>query len=269
MAASRTFKTVRALLRPVLLSISIAEAGLFIVRSFVPASVFQETNDIVGNYLQTLGTIYAVLLAFVVFVVWSQFNETRNYVEREANELIDLFRTSKGLPAARRSDIQKYIGCYVEAVLGREWDAMAKNHDNHAFDAAGDILDQLWDVLHDFEPSTNCHAALHSEILSRFNDLSDLRTNRLTSSRLRIPLALKVLIYTGAVLTVGSMYLFSIQNAVVHALMTGAMAGALSHILYLIHELDNCFDGDWQIPRSAFERVQEFIRSPHGCAPCA
>jgi hypothetical protein len=256
MSAPRTLKTVRAILRPVLLSIAIAEAGLLIARSSVSPAVLKDTNDVVGNYLQTLGTIYAVLLAFVVFVVWSQFNDARNYVEREANELLDLFRTSKGLPADRRSQIQKHVGRYVQVVLTTEWNAMAKSDDWQAFEPGSAILDQLWDIIHDFEPSTGCHAALHSEILSRFNDLSDVRTNRITSSRLRIPLALKILIYAGAVLTIGSMYIFSIQNWIVHALMTGALAGALSHILYLVHDLDNCFAGDWQVPRTSFERIQ-------------
>ena len=255
-------KTVRAILRPVLLSIGIAEVGLFIVRTCLSPNVLRDTNDVVGNYLQTLGTIYAVLLAFVVFVVWSQFNDARNYVEREANELLDLFRTSRGLPAQNRHAIQHYVGKYVDDVLQREWGAMARGDGGNAFAQGGAILDELWDVVHDFEPNTACHTALHSEILSRFNDLSDVRTNRLTSAQLRIPLALKILIYTGAVLTVGSMYLFSIQNWIVHALMTGAMAGALSHIIYLIHDLDNCFAGDWQVPRTAFERVQQFIKSP-------
>ena len=255
-------KTVRAILRPVLLSIGIALAGLFIVRTCVSANVLRDTNDVVGNYLQTLGTIYAVLLAFVVFVVWSQFNDARNYVEREANELLDLFRTSRGLPAQNRHAIQHYVGKYVDDVLQQEWGSMARGDGGNAFAQGGAILDELWDVVHDFEPNTACHTALHSEILSRFNDLSDVRTNRLTSAQLRIPLALKILIYTGAVLTVGSMYLFSIQNWIVHALMTGAMAGALSHIIYLIHDLDNCFAGDWQVPRTAFERVQQFIKNP-------
>jgi hypothetical protein len=262
MSARRTLQTVRALLRPVLLSIAIAEAGLFVVRTNVSPNVLRDTNDVVGNYLQTLGTIYAVLLAFVVFVVWTQFNDARNYIEREANELLDLFRTSKGLPTERRAAIQSHIGKYVDVVLQREWPAMAKCDNNDAFEEGGTILDQLWDAIHDFEPSTSCHEALHTEILSRFNDLSDVRTNRLTSGQLRIPQALKILIYTGAVLTVGSMYLFSIQNWIVHALMTGAMAGALSHILYLIHDLDNCFDGDWQVPQSAFQSVQRFIQNP-------
>ncbi len=80
MSASRTLKTVKALLRPVLLGIAMAEAGLLVVRTCVSSSDLHNTNDVVGNYLQTLGTIYAVLLAFVVYVVWSQFNETRTYV---------------------------------------------------------------------------------------------------------------------------------------------------------------------------------------------
>jgi RNAse (barnase) inhibitor barstar len=207
MSVSRTFKTIRALLKPVLLSIAIAEAGLLVVRTCVLSSDLHNTNDVVGNYLQPLGTIYAVLLAFVVYVVWSQFNENRTYVEREANELLDLFRTAKGLPPERRSDIENHIGKYVDVVLQGEWAAMAKGSDREAFDRGGAILDQLWDVVHDFEPGNRCHEA---------------------------------------------------------ALMTAAMAGALSHILYLIHDLDNCFDGDWQISRSAFQRVQHFIQRPYG-----
>src|SRR5712692_6058960 len=116
MSARRTFRTVRALLQPVLLSIAIAEAGLLAVRTYISPAALRDSNDVVGNYLQTLGTIYAVLLAFVVFVVWSQFNEARSYVEREANELLDLFRTSKGLPLERCSDIQTHIGRYVDVV---------------------------------------------------------------------------------------------------------------------------------------------------------
>jgi hypothetical protein len=33
--------------------------------------------------LQALGSVYAVLLAFVVFVVWQQFNDARSFVEKE------------------------------------------------------------------------------------------------------------------------------------------------------------------------------------------
>src|SRR6476659_6635333 len=87
-------------LLPVLVGASvISVVGLWCMRTWVR---FSYDNDTVGNYLQTVGTIYAVLLAFVMTTVWSQFNETRQLIDHEANEVIDLYRTADGFPEAER-----------------------------------------------------------------------------------------------------------------------------------------------------------------------
>lgn len=258
MSHRKALRTLIALAPPVLLSIGLAEAGLCAVRSVCSPEVLRESNGPVGDYLQTLGSVYAVLLAFVVFVVWSQFNDARTYVEREANELVDLFRCARGLPRAERERVQRRLAAYVDGVLAREWDAMECG-DESVFEELSGLLDRLWDDLHVFEPVTECTKAIHSDMLSRFNDLSDGRTNRLTSAVLKIPLAMKILLYAGATIMVGSVCLFSIERFWVHALLIGSLAGALSHVLYLIHDLDDCFSGDWQVPRAAFLRVQTYM----------
>jgi len=51
------------------------------------------------------------------------------------------------------------------------------------------------------------------------------------------------------------MYLFAVESLAVHATITAALAGAISHVLYVIEDLDSCFDGHWQVPRTPFERV--------------
>jgi hypothetical protein len=216
------------------------------------------TNDVVGNYLQTVGTIYAVLMAFVVFVVWGQFNDARSYVEREANELCDLFRIAKGLPEHTQSAIADSLRRYCAAVLDEEWYAMSKN-DQPAMDRVATLLEGTWQAIHVCEPLTECQKALHAEAMARFNDLSDLRTFRLTSARLRIPVGLRILLYSGAKITVLSMCLFAVEHFWVHALITAMLAGAIAHVLYIIADLDNCFAGDWVVPREAFERAQRFM----------
>lgn len=250
--------TLVALAPPVLFSIGLAEAGLIATRAILPREVLAASNGPVGDYLQTLGTVYAVLLAFVVFVVWSQFNDARSYVEREANELVDLFRCARGLPRPQRERVQRRLAAYVDGVLTREWDAMECG-DELVFDELSAMLDRLWDDLHAFEPTTECAKAIHAEMLTRFNDLSDGRTNRLTSAQLKIPLAMKLLLYAGAVILVGSMWLFAIDRLWLHALLTGSLAGGLSHVLFVIHDLDDCFSGDWQVPPAAFHRVQKYM----------
>lgn len=255
---TRTIATVAAVTSWVLPSIALSEGGLLAVRKLVPAEILAATNDVVGNYLQTLGSIYAVLLAFVVFVVWTQFNDARGRVEVEANELMDLYRTSAGLPDPTRTALQRSIREYVELVAGVEWEAMACG-EHHSFDQGDRLLDAMWHALNTCDAESNCHAALFSEALQRFNGVSDARTNRLTSSQLKIPLALRILLYMGASITIGSMYLFQVDSLWVHLIMTGAMAGALSHILYVVHDLDDCFAGAFQVPRQSFERVRRYV----------
>ena len=261
MARSRpTLGTLRSLSAVVGAGTGVAIAGLLAVRSAVPLHTLREAADAVGNYVQTLGTIYAVLLAFVVFVVWTQFNEARAQVDREANEILDLFRTAKGLGQDACAKLQANARDYVKHVIAREWPAMRPPCEDRAvIDEGWTILDGIWDVMHTYEPSTKCHESIHGELLARFNDLSDTRTLRLTSSRLKIPLALKVLIYIGAVLTIGSIYLIHVEQAWLHGIMVGAIAGAISHILYIVHDLDDVFAGDWMVSSEPFERVVAYM----------
>ncbi len=251
-------RTVVTLVPVLVASTGLSLGGLWLARQYLSQELLRASNDVVGNYLQTIGSVYAVLLAFVVFVVWTQFNETRAQVEREANELVDLFRTSGGFPDAERSHLHDHLRRYVDTVLDEEWKAMRVG-DEACIERTSKILDDAWKSLKSFEPVSGCHSVLYGEVLSRFNDLSDLRTIRLTSSRQRIPFAMKLLLYIGAVLVVASMWLFAVESFALHALITGAIAGAVAHVLFLIHDLDDCFDGAWQVSRAGFERTRRYM----------
>jgi len=252
---SRWLRTL-AYLTPVVAGVSaVSIVGLLAVRQVVPVESLRASSDSVGNYLQTVGGIYAVLLAFVVYVVWGQFNDARGYVDREAAALVDLHRIASGLPADERDEIQRGLAQYVDAVLADEWHAMAKR-DEVVIARVGERLDAVWTAIHNCEPQNDCQHTIWGEVLSRYNDLFDLRTSRLTSARTRIPIAMRILLYIGAVITIGSMYLLAFDKLWLHAVTTGALAGAIGHILFLIVELDSAYDRDWKVPTAPFERAR-------------
>lgn len=236
----------------------VAIAGLLIVRGWVTPEDLRISNDAVGNYLQTVGGIYAVLLAFTVFVVWGQFNDGRNFVDREATILVDLHRTAMGLPAMACGQIQTALRRYLDDVIAREWKAMA-NRDEEALERVGQHLDAVWSVIHACHLTTDSERATYSEVLSRFNDLSDVRTSRLTASRTRIPLLMRLLLYVGGAMVVCSIYLLSVHQFWLHALITGALAGSVAHIVFLIEDLDNAFAGHLQISKASFERARRAL----------
>ncbi len=256
-------------LTPVVAGTSLAAVlGLLAVREVLTPQELASSSDAVGNYLQTVGGIYAVLLAFIVYVVWGQFNDARTYVDREATALVDLHRIASGLPTSTRVEIQRELRGYVDAVLSDEWRAMAKR-DETTIERIGERLEHVWVAIHSCEPCSDCQHTVYGEVLSRFNDLSDVRTSRLSSSRARIPIAMKILLYAGALIMIGSMYLMSFEKLWLHATVTAALAGAVSHILFLIQDLDDAFAGDWQVSKDAFERARaSFERASHLLESC-
>lgn len=240
----------------VLVAAAASIVGLAVSRNVIDYELLRSSSDSLGTFVQTLGGIYAVLLAFVVVVVWGQFNEGRSYVDREANALIDLHRTASGLPAHSRKIIQDSLREYVEAVVREEWKAMA-NRDQATIDRIGHLLDVVWTAIHGCMPKNQCQQAMYSEVLSRFNDLTEHRVNRLNTAGQHIPIAMTVLLYTGALIMIGSVYVLPFERFWLHALVTGLMSGAVAHILFLIRDLDEAFAGDYQIDQSPFMRARK------------
>ncbi|HEY5944200.1 MAG TPA: DUF4239 domain-containing protein [Kofleriaceae bacterium] len=236
--------------------VSIASfAGLVAFRNVFGVDTIED-GDALGSYLQVLGGIYAVLLAFVVIVVWGQFNDARGFVHREANALTDLHRTAAGLPEQARDVIQQGLCEYVDAVIADEWHAMTCG-DHATIERIGQRLDRVWSAIHTCMPLNECQHTVYAEVLARFNDLSETRTNRLSAATAKIPTAMNVLLYTGAVIIVGSMYLMPFHQFWLHAIVTAALAGAVAHILFLIHDLDTAFAGDYQVDKGPFERARK------------
>ena len=231
-------------------SMVVSLVGLTLVRCVAPAAWLHANNEVAGNYLQTLGTIYAVLLAFVVFVVWQQHNEARGAVEKEANELADFYRIIQAMPGTQR--VQDCIQAYGRVVMDEEWTEMARGLWS---ERAEQVLEEIWRALKEVEPSRGREEALFAEALARFNDLSDARSDRLYCSLLRLPPSLWVLLLTNGGLVVGSMWIFGLESFSAHALMTVALAGSIAFILFLVADLDNPFWGSWRVEPDAFRRA--------------
>jgi hypothetical protein len=81
---------------------------------------------------------------------------------------------------------------------------------------------------------------------------------RLASSRLRIPWRLRLLPVYGAVTTIGSMWLFSVDSFAVHAIMTGALAARSRHPVCHL-DLDDCFNGNWQCPTHGSSSASAYL----------
>ena len=94
---------------------SFALAGLYLVRKKYSADVLKENHEVAAIIFNAFGLFYGVLLAFVVFVTWSGYDDATKNLQLEANEVADIFHITQVFPdPARRNDTANATGlCHL------------------------------------------------------------------------------------------------------------------------------------------------------------
>lgn len=70
------------------------------------------------------GTLFTVVLAFVILAAFNTYDGARSGAESEANAVLDMARTAPLFPAGERDRLRSDLVCYGRAVVNEEWPAM-------------------------------------------------------------------------------------------------------------------------------------------------
>ncbi len=230
-----------------------AVGGLLIARRRVSPATLSKHNDVGGVVFSIVGTIYAVVLAFVVVVTWEALGDADERAAQEAGVLGDVIRDAGLFPDPERTELQAELLEYTNAVIDEEWPAMAAGG---ASQHVSDTLDRIFESFSRIDPTTQREANIHAEMLSRLNDLSDHRRLRLLSADNKVPVLMWLMLLTGGLITVGFSYFLGVENDRSHVLMTAALAAMIGLTLYLIFALDHPFSGAVRVEPDAFRLVR-------------
>jgi Protein of unknown function (DUF4239) len=238
-------------------SVLCAVAGLLWVRRLVPLSFLETHHEVAGFFISVLSVIYAVLLGFVILVVWSDFEEIKEAVVREASQLGDILHMARGFPTAVQQQVQQEITTYVHAVVDDEWPAMAQRQVSTRAQSA---MASLWHTYMALEPTTTRENALYAETLDRLHALSETRRLRLHASRDKIPRLMWVLLWAGGLITILFTYFFGVQSIRSQVLMTTALTAVIAFVLLLIVALEQPFTGLVRLTPEVFLEALEDLR---------
>ncbi len=221
-------------------SMLLSIAGLLVVRRYANIDWLKRHHELASYFFLMIGTLYAVLIAFAIYVVWSASKEAGTNLEREANEVADLSRLSMAMPDSVRSKITPALMEYLSAVVEDEFPSMEQGRDSQRTWAA---VQNLWDAYGAIQPETPRLQIYCAESMKHLTQLSDYRRTRLFTSRGTVPATLWYLLLSGAVLLVLFTYFVGHESTWAQAAMTAALAGILAFSLFLVWSLDSPYSG--------------------------
>ncbi|MGE0220861.1 DUF4239 domain-containing protein [Mycolicibacterium sp.] len=234
--------------------VGLSVCGLLVFRKAVSHTRFEGANAVSGTMFQLAGVLYAVLVAFVVVVVWEQFSDAEDASTLEATAITDLLRDSAALPAESQAAVESSLLAYTRHVIDVEYPRM---HRGESIDEQSDELNAVWEAYLAVEPQTHNQIAFFDQAIQRLNDLTADRKMRVSTGDAAVPGELWVLLIGGAGVVMAFTFLFGTEDQALHAISVGLTAALLAFVVYLIFALEHPYVGGLSVEPTAYANVLE------------
>ncbi|MFH1199127.1 MAG: DUF4239 domain-containing protein [Candidatus Omnitrophota bacterium] len=239
----------------IIIAVVLSVGGTLLAHRFIPLRKLKVHNDIAGPIFGTLGVIYAVLLAFMVVVIWQKFDRANTNVEMEVNCLVNLYADAEPLEQAFKQNVRSSIINYTKTIIN-EWDILAKG--DHSPEGHKAIL-KLVTLYSSYSPKTETEKIFFQEAVGKLNDLLDLRILRFLDARTGIhPLLWFVLIFAG-VITIAFTIFFGSESLSAKILMSVLLAVVIALVLFIILEFSFPFTGSARISCEPFQKLIMYL----------
>lgn len=226
-------------------------AATLIFHRFIPHRSLKIHNDIAGPIFSTLGVVYAVLLGFVVVIVWQNFDRAKLNAEMEVNCLVNLYIDSEPFEQTFRQDVRGGISAYTGAVVD-EWNILARG--GHSLEAQK-AIEKLIMLYGSYVPRNEAEKVFFAKSVDEINELFDLRIQRLTGARTGVHPLLWFVLIAGGIITIIFTIFFGTDNLKAKIVMTTLLAVLISLVLFTILEFSLPFTGFARVPCESFKQI--------------
>jgi hypothetical protein len=238
--------------------VALSIAGMLFIRKKVGWQVLAAHHDVTDPLVGVVGTLFAVILGFMVANSMARWEEARVNVLHEAGSVGDVFRMAGGLVNGSAKKIQTACLSYCDLVVDKEWQLM---DDRQMSEEAWDVYGELWDSCLHYEPKTQGDSNVHAQLLSAMSEVGMSRRARFAQMSYALPPVLWVVVFVGAFATIAFTYLFGIENIRLQIALTTGMAVVLCLNVFLLFSFEDPFSGDVMVTSAPFQVARTNLRA--------
>src|SRR5580692_8113769 len=144
------------------------------------SEVFRERCRGIGALLQIIGTLYSVVYAFAIYVIWGQFTSVENEIQKESGALKDLLLFSQRLKETVREPIVRAVKVYARGVAETEWRTLSAREET---DKTDKLFSAVISTVTEVKPEDDIERIVYQRLLEIANQASAHRDERLPSAR--------------------------------------------------------------------------------------
>jgi hypothetical protein len=224
--------------------------GMLVVRRVVSLETLNSYHEVAGYMLSVVGTLYAVLLGFVIVDAMQHMQDVRGLVSMEASGLANIYLSAEGLPDPKRKTIRDLCTQYAHEVIDDEWITLREGkYSQKTFHT----VFQIWKEITTIDPKTEREQNIHQQLMSEICSMTQNHRTRVISSIKGVAPVMWFVLITGGIFTVLFTYFFGVADLRIQSLMTILVATTLSLNVYLVFVFGNPMTTDLGINPGPFQ----------------
>jgi len=226
--------------------IGVGQAILFLTLKYVTNFKLSEGFS-VGE--TAMSGVFALILAFVTIGVWESHNKLEDIVGREANALLNIYRTLDAYPSALRDEERNNIKIYLQSVINEEWPHLER--DEITAVTVPKIVAILQPIVQ-YNPTNYRELAAQSENLRIISQFRELHRNRLEGSKSLIGFFVWTALLATSFIFILFLCLLQIQSRHLHRILLLLSSSSLAWIFFILILYDRPFTGPAAISPQPF-----------------
>ena len=247
----------RSVLTPIFLSVLLATIFGVALQNFIGKEYFLADIGGIGWLLGVVGTIYTLVAAFTMVEVWNQFNNTSSLISKEAKAIITIWNYTDYLNDKDiDSKMQKCLTEYIHESMTTEQNQAAKGIRSPQSSLALTNILRVIDKVKFDDPKD---ASIFPLLTQAYEDLATIRSDRIEAGVARLPGMIRIFFIALSIMLMVSYILVGYIHLPLYIIHTVFGATIISLTYKIIIDLDNPFDGYWNLDYSAFIHAKEHI----------
>jgi len=224
----------------------------FFFRKHAKLKILRSHNEVAGFMFLAIASFYALLLSFVMLVVWEELNNTKSNVSKEGSSAIGLYRDIKFYPDTVES--KRMMAVYLDFVynvIDEEFPNMKCMKPSRR---TPESFNRVFYNMEHLNPKSPLQIQLVSQMFNHLNELSIYRGLRTASIETEISPPMWLPIILGAVIVIICGMLLDIEHTRMHVGLSCLLGAIIGMFLFLIIILDHPYTGSMGVkPKSYME----------------
>jgi hypothetical protein len=210
-------------------------------------------QEVAGFKFAVVGVAYSVLLAFVVIVVWNDFERTQRGVYAEAERLYNLHRTSYTYPEETGKTLRQALVGYATEVRDKDWPLMERGF--RGSQSAAEAFTKLSVVVGQAKPENIQQLPSVIHAFNLMEQIANFRLERLSAVDGQVTPMIWGILLLGAIITLGYPAFFAARCVTAQILMTAGLSAIIGGTIFLTIVLNCPFSGPEKITPKPIDDV--------------